>query len=314
MRCSKCQITLAPDARFCHACGEKVMGSPINCPSCGTENHGGAKFCGQCGCALSSNHNFGTKEEYSPVFNLKFDEVGSLSEQIGGHFFATLKKRVSEEFQPEAYEVYATRFYDSGFDQKFKIRSNQLAEEVYTVHCKQDDTVLPEIDALLDRELDNLLDHYIITECQDLSKIKLPEAILKYQNVTRHTVDLQEMVFDYLDISNEPNEKFYLDFISVPENKIRNAIQSFLFADKKERVFLLCDQTVFGSCKEGFAITESGLYWKAHFNKAFGVHFDNLQEIKKENDWITINGRYFHVNHSFDLKLMKLLKKLKRIF
>ncbi len=313
MRCSKCQSKLLQGARFCHSCGEKVIGKPITCPSCTTVNHGGAKFCGQCGCALSANHDF-TPQDYTVKYPMKFDEVSSLSEQIGGHFFASLKKRIHEEHNPKRYSDYVSAFYDSNFDQKFKLKADQLAEEAYTIHCKQDDTILPEIDALLDRNFESMLDHFIIMDCKHLNQHPIPEVILKYENTNKNNIELSEMIFDYLDLDKEPNEKFYLDFISVPESKIKNAVQSFLFADKKERVYILCDQTVFGSCKEGFAITERGLYWKAHFNKAYGVHFENLQEVKKENDWISINGRYFHVNPSFNLKMMKLLKKLARIF
>ncbi len=313
MRCSNCQTTLANGARFCHSCGDKVIGKPSDCPSCGIQNNGDAKFCAHCGCALSANHNF-VKEDYVPRYNLKFDEVGSLSEQIGGHFFAGLKKRLAEEHDPKKYKDYVSTFYESNFDKKFNLKASQLAEEVYTIHCKQDDTVLPEIDSLLDKNFDSLLDHFIILHCKHLNDIEIPEIVLKYENTNKTDVNLEEMIFDYLDIKKETNEKFYLDFISIPENKIKNAVQSFLFADKKEMVFLLCDQTVFGSCKEGFALTERGIYWKAHFNKAYAVHYENLQEIKREKEWITINGRYFHVNPSFNLKLLKLLKKLKRIF
>lgn len=313
MRCSNCQSPILKNARFCHSCGEKVVGKPVECPSCNTTNAGGAKFCMQCGCAFSQNMSF-PDGEYEARYPLNFEKIGQLAEQIEGHFFAAMKRRISEEHVANKYQQYVTQFYDSGFDQRFKLRAKQLAEETYTIHCRQDGTELPEIDQLLERTFDGLLDHFIIMHCAELNDIKIPENILKYQGKTKSEIDLNEMIFDYLDIESESKEKFYLDFISVPEHKIKNAWQSFLRADQKERLFMLCDQTVFGSCKEGFALTERGLYWKAHFNKSFAVHFENLQEIKKENDWITINGRYFHVNASFNLKMMKLLKKLKSIF
>ncbi len=314
MRCSNCQIQLLNNARFCHGCGEKVLGLPVNCPSCNSKNAAGSKFCTQCGCALSTNHEF-KAEDYESKYPLNFEQVGSLSEQIAAHFFSSLKKRIIEEHKASEYEKYVTQFYDSGFDKRFKIRADQLAEETYTIHCKQDETVLPEIDHLLDKSFDSLLDHFIIMHCRNLNAFDIPEAILKYEGKTHTEINLEEMIFDYLDLDNESQtEKFFLDFLAVPEHKIKNAAQSFLRADKKEMVYLLCDQTVFGSCKEGFAITERGIYWKAHFNKSQAVHFEHLQDIKKENDWITINGRYFHVNAQFNFKLMKLLKRLKSIF
>lgn len=313
MRCSNCQTVLLNNARFCHGCGEKVKGKPVQCPSCNSINAGGSKFCMQCGCALASN--LRTSEgSYITKYPLNFDKIGQLKDQIAGHFFAALKKRISEEHDPNKYQQYVTAFYDSHFDQRFKLRADQLAEETYTIHCRQDDSIMQEIDQLLDNSFSSLLDHFIIMHCKKLNDVEIPESILKYEGLGKNDIDVEEMIFDYLDIKKEGKEKFYLNFLAVPEAKMKNAAQSFLFADKKELVYLLCDQTVFGSCKEGFAMTERGLYWKAHFNKAFAVHFENLQEIKRENEWITINGRYFHVNPTFNFKMMKLLKKLKEVF
>lgn len=313
MRCSNCQSKLLNNSRFCHACGDKVIGKPIDCPSCNSINAGGSKFCQQCGCALSTKLNF-SEGEYAHRYPLDFEKIGKLSDQISIYFFAALKKRVAEEHDAKKYQQYVTAFYDSKFNERFNIKAQQLAEETYTIHCRQDDTMLIEIDQLLDKHFDSLLDHFIIMHCAHLNDVNIPQVILKYDGKTKEDINLEEMIFDYLDIKAEGKEKFYLDFLAVPEAKIKNAAQSFLRADKKEMVYILCDQTVFGSCKEGFAITERGLYWKAHFNKSFGVHYENIQEIKRENEWITINGRYFHVNPSFNFKMLKLLKKLKSIF
>ncbi|MGK0387576.1 MAG: hypothetical protein ACI94Y_000302 [Maribacter sp.] len=314
MKCSNCKITLLSNARFCHGCGEKTKGSPVKCPSCESENARGAKFCMQCGCALSVRLDSSVDKKYTVSYPLNFAKIGQLSDQISGHFFTHLKKRIVAEHPSRTYNEYVTAFYDSSFDKRFAIKATQLAEETYTIHCRQDSTILQETDRLLERSFDSLIDHFIIMHCKDLNEVNIPESILKYNGKTKNEINVEEMIFDYLDLDNEKKEKFYLDFIAVPQSKIKTAAQSFLFADKKEMVYLLCDQTVFGSCKEGFAITERGIYWKAHFNKAFAVHYENLQEIKREKDWININDRYFHVNPSFDFKMMKLLQKMKEIY
>lgn len=44
--CSKCGAALAPKAKFCVECGEKVG---LICPECGSQNAPGAKFCVECG-------------------------------------------------------------------------------------------------------------------------------------------------------------------------------------------------------------------------------------------------------------------------
>ena len=73
---------------------------------------------------------------------------------------------------------------------------------------------------------------------------------------------------------------------------------------------LIADQTIFGSCKEGFSLTEKGIYWKAHFEKANKVFFQEITSIKKEKDWITINGHFFNVSPSMNIKMMKLLRNM----
>lgn len=312
MRCTHCSVKLVENARYCHNCGEKVIGQPIDCPSCETINESNAKFCKACGCALGFKPM--TKGiDYQAHYPLNFKEMGKLKDQIGTYFFTELKKKLVEEQDVKLYEQYVRHFYDSGFDKQFDKKAEQLADEAYTIHLKQDETVDPTIDNLLKTNFDALIDHFMIMHCKTINPVSLSENILKYQNAKRDDVILGEMIHDYLDLENESREKFYLNFLKIPENKMKNAAQSFLFADAKEMIYVLGDQTVFGSCKEGFALTERGIYWKHHFHKAYAVFYDNLQEIKKENEWITINGRYFHVNASFDLKLMKLLKKIKKI-
>ncbi len=47
--CSRCTVALAPDQKFCHACGTKVVRAPTSCPGCQSPWREGAKFCGDCG-------------------------------------------------------------------------------------------------------------------------------------------------------------------------------------------------------------------------------------------------------------------------
>ena len=96
----------------------------------------------------------------------------------------------------------------------------------------------------------------------------------------------------------------------VPIDKLKNAGKFFLFPERDERILLICDQSLLGSCKEGFALTERGLYWKAQLQTARKVAYTALESVRREKDWLLINGDFFHANPSLDLKMMKLLKKL----
>jgi hypothetical protein len=92
---------------------------------------------------------------------------------------------------------------------------------------------------------------------------------------------------------------------------LANACKSYLFADRQERVFFICDLSLKSNCKEGFAITNQGLYWRAPFDRPRRVLFNEINTVKKEKDWLTLNGHFFTANPTLNLKLCKLLKKLR---
>jgi hypothetical protein len=100
----------------------------------------------------------------------------------------------------------------------------------------------------------------------------------------------------------------------MPPRKVRNASQSFLFADPNERIFFICDQSILGSAKEGFAMTDQALYWRMPLQKAERVYYDKIESVKREKRWITVNDMFFNVSPTLNLKMLKLLKKLKRLF
>jgi len=115
-----------------------------------------------------------------------------------------------------------------------------------------------------------------------------------------------------LDFAQE-KEVVYTDFLVMPMEKLKNASKSFLFPAPKEKILLICDQSLFGSCKEGFAITERALYWKAHLEKPQQLNFENIMQVEKSKEWITLNGFFFNVNPRLNLKMMKLIKKIKQL-
>ncbi|MEO6039113.1 MAG: hypothetical protein ABIQ93_11930, partial [Saprospiraceae bacterium] len=47
------------------------------------------------------------------------------------------------------------------------------------------------------------------------------------------------------------------------------------------------------------------------FDKPRRILYKELREIRKEKDWLTINGHFFTANPSINLKLYKVLKKLR---
>ena len=282
MTCTNCKHVLETDAQFCKHCGTKVL--IVETP----------------------------KEEYQAKYPLDYREALTLGTQVRALFFKELEKVITLEFGENEYRKYFDHFYKSEFYKSFDIRTRQLAEEAYSIHSGPSKQVNQEVDRLLAPNFHGFIDHFLVLHCRNLHGIVIPEAVLKYTNVKKGEVDLRQMILDYMGFEDEP-DKVYTDLISIPPMKVKNAIQSFLFTQSQEKIFFICDQTVFGSCREGFAMTEQALHWKSHFNPAHSVFFDDLKEIKREAEWISVNGLFFNVSKSLNYKVMRLLKKLKEL-
>ncbi|MFT7605446.1 MAG: hypothetical protein ACI8VT_003040 [Saprospiraceae bacterium] len=283
MICSNCQHKIESSDRFCNNCGAQV------------------------GLTVVSDSG------YAPKYSIDFKENPTIDSQIRAHFFKTLETVIEEEIGANEYRKYFDQFYKSEFYKNFDLRTVQLAEEINTIHSGSDQYANQKIDQILVLEFAAFIDHFLIMYCQKLHGMALPEAMLQYTKTTRAAVNLRQMLLDYMDFEKE-QEKVYTDLLSIPPAKIKNAIQSFVFAQAQEKIFFICDQTVFGSCKEGFAMTDSTLYWKSHFNPAQSVAYHDLKEIKRDAEWININGLFFNVNKSVNFKMLKLLKKLRYLY
>ncbi len=75
---------------------------------------------------------------------------------------------------------------------------------------------------------------------------------------------------------------------TIPENKLRNAKAAFEIAEE-DKVIMVYDGTVFGNNKLGFAICESGIYWK--------------------NDWTTPTKRTCLAWEEYKERKIKIKKK-----
>lgn len=275
-----------------------------NCHNCNTQLPEEAKFCFNCGAKQQP-----VQSSLEAKYPINF--IGNIEKQIVDYFFKALQERMNEEHRPEQYKDYMELMYSSGFREILQIRAKQLAQEVQKFHLPTMDASLS-ADRFLMHHFDDLLDFFIISEAKNLNDIVLPEAILKYQNVSLEQVDLYQMVLDYLDFANE-KETIYTDFLAMPMKKLKNASKSFLFPGKQEKIFVICDQTLFGSCKEGFALTEAGLYWKAHLEQPKKAYYKSLFQVERDKDWLVVNGHFFNSNPSINLKMLKLLKKLRKM-
>ena len=251
-------------------------------------------------------------EEPSPINNL-FEENpnDSVEEEIFKKFADAFEKQIKNEQNPAKYNAYVDRFEASDFKLSFEFRVKQLAEEIQKIRQEKSDLLQDET-ILLERAFTELTDYFIIRYCKDLNRVHLSENILQYQNIPPENIDLSNLILDYLDFENE-NERVNFDFIKMPLKRLQNASKSYLFPEKGEKIFFICDQTMLGSGKEGFAMTEKAIYWKMQFESPERVYYKNLKSVEPQKDWIVINEMFFNANSSLNIKMMKLLRKLKTI-
>ncbi len=306
--CTNCKSPLIKDAAFCTACGTKVDSAYIDCPDCGHENDTTALFCSQCGYELSF-----INQEAEATKTLNTSDPEALSKDLLGYFMRALRRRIVVDHQSQQLEEYLTAFYKTKFNQRFMVAVQQLADEI----TEQKEDVFANANqqghtAFIDQRMQGLLDYFIIHDCKDLNDITLPESILKYQNTALVDVDMPMMIEHFFDWKSE-EEKIYTDFLVMPLDKLKAASKHFLFPPKNEKIWMICDQSVLGSCKEGFALTQKGLYWKAHFQEPQVVLYEDLKSIEKQQDWILVNDKFFNVNPSVNLKMMYFLRKVKQM-
>lgn len=276
------------------------------CSNCKTKLPDNARFCIHCGAAQSPIA--GQVEEPT----LRIDLDGDLELQFSELFFIALKERVEQEQNPALVARYAEHLYQSGFRDVVYRRSLQLAERFKKA---QKEGLLDEqkMSTAIRLMFDELLDYFIIKNCKAFNVHLLPESILKYQGLKPEQIDLFQMALDYLDFDQEPQEKVYFNFLKMPVEKIKNAGKFFLFPEKNEHIWLICDQSLLGSCREGFALTAKGLYWKAQLQTARQYRYADYLSLQREKDWLLINGHFFNVNPGFNIKIMKLLRQLHQI-
>ena len=273
------------------------------CPQCRTSLPDDARYCLQCGTLQTGYPD--TDVTPTPTWDWQGDLVNQAFVTLGER----LAERVAAEQAADRLHLYQERLYQRGYRETVQRRLEQWRESL-TVPADEADrqTRLREL-----RELtDDLLDFFFVRHTADLNRVVLPEAALRYQWLPAEEIDRNEMALTYLDFANE-EERVYTEFITLSARKIRNAGKAFLFPERDEKIWFICDQSLLGNAKSGFAMTEKALYWKTGLQAPQRVYYHKLFALQREKEWLLINELYFNASPSLNTKMIWLLRRLGRM-
>ncbi len=248
-----------------------------------------------------------TEEKIEPKQATQFDTTAFKS-----LFFNALHARVQDEHDAKQYSEFVELFYRKKFQDTLAQRYSLLVEEFAHLEQKMPLPEKPK-ERLLTQTIENLIDYFIYTYCKDLHDVYPHQIILRYADAKPEQIKSLSFFNDFLHLQDE-NLLVYNNFISMSQEKLKNAFQSYLFTEREELVYFICDLSLTGSGKEGFAISNKRMYWRMPLGKSHSVSFDNIQNIKHEKEWLEINGLFFNVNKSLNMKVLRMFKKIKLIY
>lgn len=271
------------------------------CPNCGISLSFEARFCSACGAPQVAA--ISTKST-QPI---RWSEP--LPPQLHQQFTDRLRQRVKTEQDDQRTSDYQEQVYSSGFRETLQRRFEQWSTQLTTPQTIEEEDIALAVARQL---IDDLLDFFFIVHCQALNTVVLPQAILGYQGEQVEPEYWAQMGLEFLDFINE-SERVHTDYLQLSAKQIQNATKAFLAPSKEEQIWFICDQSLMGNLKRGFAMTDQALYWKSGLQASQCVYYHNLRSIEKEKEWLLINELYFNATPSLNTKLIWLLRKLARL-
>lgn len=109
------------------------------------------------------------------------------------------------------------------------------------------------------------------------------------KNTSGDNNQLIRAAYEYL--QDNGKKIVYFEDSNNGSKKINNAINSYANISNNEKIVLCFDNTMFGSAKDGFILTDRGIYNKQPFAEKWFVEYADIRNIEILKDTITINSQ-----------------------
>lgn len=218
-----------------------------------------------------------------------------------------LTARVSAYFGPKSVDRYLKHLQQ---DERFQqVRDSGLNSLLTWLKNNAASTAGP---ARITNVQADLVEYFLVESAAELHGRTFPQRALRYQSADPETVDFFRLVMDYLNFAEE-SDTVYTDFVTMPKRALRNATNAFLKASKDERILFICDQSLISQAKNGFAMTDAGVYWKNIFQPPGVAVYRTMAPPRIEAGHLVLDTQFFDAGPRLNLKLALLLDKLRRL-
>ncbi len=316
-------MTPSPFA-FEFAFGPTPASPPAECANCGVAVPAGAVFCPNCG------HRLGVEDDLLDLEDFPLEETEDSPEpevsvppalegsspsaeitplELRSELEDRLGERLSAYFGAEVLPDYLKRYRrDEDFHRIRDVSLQGLARYLNTEGVTQRMARRRRRDTL-----GELVEYFVVESGRTVHGDELfNQRLLRYQGADWKQVDLFRLVKDYLQLDGQ-ELRVYTDFVTTPPKVLRKATASYLRAGRDERVFFIVDQSLFGSGKHGFALTDSNIYWKNVLQPAGSATYTTLTIVEVKEGHLMIDGQYFDAGRTVNLRVALLLDKLRRM-
>jgi hypothetical protein len=272
------------------------------CSHCHTALPESAKFCLNCGQEQIPDN------RYVPRYVLDLGDFRTMPSQIRDLYIKFFQVFRASECSSIPEHHIIEMMYRDGFYARFDNIAIELTALFEQTLQETKRLSYKFTDQAIERQFYLYTTAYILEQHPDWYDYAPPLYSYKYTDPNAKLSE-RSLILDYLHADSLP-EEIYTSVVEIPGQSLANARQQFLFLADAEYPIVFFDQSLRQNGSDGFALTNSRLYWKAHFHNAANVHYRNINSLERKGRHLEINGKYFNVSPELNFRMYRLLRRL----